>query len=328
MCSQVCNLSFLLLISCFGAATLTSALPFCKTKPYIFTWFQMLQLPSTQLGYLEESLNVQVVRTQNFQDAFLQPRTTKPTVIIKHFQCLLKFGYLEIHLQLWLLQTSQLCQHPIQWFFPFYLDIFAVTVTCNAWSSSREEMWVAKAQQSDVEIHGTFKGISFGTCDTMEHHFHDQVSSFAGEGKSVRQIKLGSGVPGFLQLFCPTGIPASSREGVSLLTLSLAHHLMLHQASLWVSQHSSWGCVPWSAGVCGHITMSHGWDMLKAQQFSPLCAFPKWGMKGMEGFGIIPWLPGSASHGRIPSLIWILSHVCHSFPAPEGSMMGAGWIRN
>lgn len=44
---------------------------------------------------LEEFLNVQVVRTQNFQVAFLQPRTTKPTVIIKHFQCLLKkFGYL------------------------------------------------------------------------------------------------------------------------------------------------------------------------------------------------------------------------------------------
>lgn len=49
MYSQVCNLSFVLLIPCFGAAALTSALSFCKTKCYIFTetaWFQMFQLPS------------------------------------------------------------------------------------------------------------------------------------------------------------------------------------------------------------------------------------------------------------------------------------------
>lgn len=111
------------------------------------------------------------------------------------------------------------------------------------------------------------KGISFGTCDTMEHHFHDQVSSFADEGKSVRQTPLRSGVPGFLQLLRPTGIPASSREGVLLLTLSLTHHLMLHQASLWASQNSSWdvshgvlGCVGTSpcpmGGICSRSSSS------------------------------------------------------------------------
>lgn len=154
------------------------------------------------------------------------------------------------------------------------------------------------------------KGISFGTCDTMEHHFHDQVSSFADEGKSVRQKPLRSGVPGFLQLLRPTGIPASSREGVLLLTLSLTHHLMLHQASLWSEQQL--GCVPWSAGVCGQITMSHGWDMLKVQQFSPLCSQ-----------ALLPMAESPPWHGCS-----LLSHVCHSFPASEGSAMGAGWIRN
>lgn len=83
---------------------------------------------------------------------------------------------------------------------------------------------------------------------------------------------------------------------------------MLYQTSLWVSQNSSWGCVPmecWDVWAQHHVPWV---DLLKSHQFSPFVPFLRGRIKGREGLWaeIIPWLPASAFHGRIPSLTWRL----------------------
>lgn len=111
----------------------------------------------------------------------------------------------------------------------------------------------------------------------------------------------------------PLGIPASSREGFLLLTLSLTHPLQLDAASgIPVSVPKE------QLGMCSvecwdvwHITTSHGWDLLKSHQSSPFVPLLSGRIKGREGLwaGIFPWLPASVSHGRIPSLTWMLPPV-------------------
>lgn len=158
MYSQVCNLSFLLLISCFGAATLTSALPFCKTKPYIFTetaWFQKFQLPGAQLGPWR------IFKCSGGENTELPGCLSAAQNHKAHSDHqTLPVSVEEVWLPVNTFTAMAASDIPVMsafnsMVFPFYLDIFAVTVTCNPCSSSKDEMWVVKAQQSDVEIHGT-----------------------------------------------------------------------------------------------------------------------------------------------------------------------------
>lgn len=157
----------------------------------------------------------------------------------------------------------------------------------------------------------------------MKHHFQNQVSGFAGKGRSVRQTTLRSGpcwikgsrsgVPGFLQLLFAPGNSCQLQGRCFIAHTQPDSSLQLDAASgVPESVRTAAGDVfPWGAGMCGHITMSHGWDMLKSHQFSPFVPFLRQRIKGRGGLwaGIVPWLPASVCHGRIPSLTWRLPPV-------------------
>lgn len=122
------------------------------------------------------------------------------------------------------------------------------------------------------------------------------------------------------------------------LTHSLTHHLQLGAASGipgTVSKQQLGACSHRLLGCVGTSPCPMGWDMLKSHQVQPtLCLSYVGGLRKGKAFGQgslaasqrfpcqnpIPDVDAPSCHRR--------TSVCHSFPAPEGSTMEAGWIRN
>lgn len=110
------------------------------------------------------------------------------------------------------------------------------------------------------------------------------------------------------------GIPASSRERFTAHTQpdsSLAARCCIRHP--WDCLKTATGGVfPQTAGMCGHITMSHGWGYAQVPPGSAhIVPFLSGRIKEREGLwaGIIPWLPASVFHVRTPSLMWMLPPV-------------------
>lgn len=126
----------------------------------------------------------------------------------------------------------------------------------------------------------------------MKHHFQNQVSSFADEGKSVRQTTLRSGpcwikgsragVPGFLQLLSATG-NSCQLQGRFFIAHSqpdssfAARCCIRHPCERPKRAAGDVFC-----GVLGCVAHHHVPRVGSAQvpPVQPLCAFAKWEDKG------------------------------------------------